>query len=53
MYSPHFLVRRAMYIVSIAVKSIFHCIHFNMIKKEEEQIPATYITSISNTLRLC
>ena len=27
-----------MYIVRVAVKSIFHSIHFNMMKKEEEQI---------------
>ena len=28
-----------MYIVSIAMKSIFYCILFDMMKKEEEQIP--------------
>ena len=28
-----------MYVVRVVVKSIFHCIHFNMMKKEEEQIP--------------
>ena len=27
-----------MYIVRVAVKSIFHSIHFNMMKKEEEQV---------------